>query len=199
MSFVRVGVVARPHGVRGALKLHLDNPESELLAPGLKLRIVPVPRRERGGVPAAPKDVRDVVVARVFGGDRVELEGDLTREDADALRGAEIQVDRADFPPPSEEEAYLIDFVGAEVRTEGGATLGVIRGFTDNRAQPLALVETPSGAVVEMPFVPGIITHLDPEAAAVIVAPPGGLFDDDALHAGDAPASPEEPDEGDEA
>jgi 16S rRNA processing protein RimM len=167
-AWVRIGVVARPHGVRGGLKLHLDNPDSEVLRAGLPVRLGDEER----------------TVARVYGTALVDLDGVSGRDAADALRGREVLVRREDFPPPSEDEAYLVDLLGARVlHDDDGRQLGVIEGFSDNGAQPLAEVRTPAGQVRLMPFVPGIVTHVDEDERVVKVAPPEGLLEGEPLEA----------------
>lgn len=176
-SWVRIGAVIRPHGIRGELKLYLDNPDSELLKKGLCIRLVP-----------AKRPAQTFTVAAVFGqGDRVRLEGLNDRNLAETWRQAVLEARREDFPPLAEDETYLVDLIGAEVRAEDESLLGVIDAFSDNRAQPLAEVKTPGGEVVSMPFVPGIVTDLDEEAGVVWVDPPEGLFFGEAEVADKAP------------
>ena len=188
-TWVRIGVVTRPHGVRGAVRLHLDNPESDLLDEGL---VVQLRRQVRGAEKAA-----EHTVARVFGvGDRLELEGVASREAAEALRGAELCVHRDAFPEADDDESYLVDLIGFEVRDVQGHALGTIEAFADNGAQPLAqvMVGTRRGRkrYVEFPFVPELISELDEAAGVLVVDPPEGLFSGDADVAGDPPnkASP---------
>lgn len=187
-GWVRVGIVTRPHGVRGALRLHLDNPDSELLIEGLS---VVVRKTVRGAAVDQPH-----TVARVFGaGDRLELEAVTTRELAEALRGAELCVNREDFPEPDDDESYLIDLIGAEVRDTEGAVLGTLEAFSDNGAQPLAQIcvgkRRGRKRYVEFPFVPELIVGVDEEAGVLVIDPPGGLFTGDADVAG-SPGGDEE-------
>ncbi|MFZ9890194.1 MAG: ribosome maturation factor RimM [Myxococcota bacterium] len=168
--WVLVGHVARPHGVRGGLKFELENPDSALLVVGLKVRL-----QRRGGA------AKDATIRRVYGGTNVELEECVDRNAAEGLRGVEIFVRRDDFPPVDDDETYLVDLIGARVTHRDGHELGVIEAFSDNGAQPLAEVRT-SGArdIVLVPFVPPIVHAVDESARWVVLAPPTGLFDDDA-------------------
>lgn len=168
--WIYIGRVARPHGVRGGVKLHLENPDGDVLREGIVLRL------ERPK--AAP---RDVVVARVYGEANVDLEGIRDRDEAEALRDARVHARRSDFPPPDEDETYLVDLIGAEVRHVDGRVLGVLESFSDNRAQPLAEVRTPAGEgarLVLVPFVPGIVSDVDEGAGVVVLDPPLGLFEE---------------------
>jgi 16S rRNA processing protein RimM len=167
-EWVVIGRVARPHGVRGALKLHLDNADSETLRKGLVVRV----------------GDREMKIAKVSGGHRYAFEGLDDRNDADALRGKPVAVRREDLPAIDDEEFYLVDVIGLEVFDEGGARLGELKAFSDNGAQLLARVKT-AGGVVEVPFVRPILVAIEEDR--VILAPPGGLFDDDAEVAGEAP------------
>ena len=50
-----------------------------------------------------------------------------TKEDADAMRGLKLHVPRDRLPPPDEDEFYLTDLIGLEVRDTAGAVLGRVR------------------------------------------------------------------------
>lgn len=171
--FVRIGVIGRPHGVRGALKVHLDNPKGRTLAPGRQLRLV-----FEGGRTV------DHVVATAGGG-VVTLVGLDDRTVAEGLVHAEVQVRRRDFASEGE-GAFLIDLVGAAVVDVAGKPLGTLKGFIDTGGQLLAEVQTGERTVVLVPFVAPIVQRAGPP---IVLAPPTGLFDDDAaLVADDADA-----------
>lgn len=168
--WVLVGRVSRPHGVRGGLKVELENPDSALLSVGLKVKL-----QRRSGA------AKEVTITRVYGGSNVEVDTCEDRNTAEELRGVEVWVRRADFPPVDDDETYLIDLVGARVMHREGHELGIIEAFSDNGAQPLAEVRTSSAKnVVLVPFVPPIVQAVDEAAHCVVLAPPTGLFDDDA-------------------
>jgi len=163
--FVRIGVVGRPHGVRGALKLHLDNPKGRTLAVGRVVRCV------------LPGRVIDQVIKSVGGG-VVTFEGLDNRNAAEALVHAEVQVRRKDLASDGD-GVFLIDLVGACVTDVSGTTLGTLGGFTDTGAQLLGEVITTGGRVVLVPFVAPILVQPGPP---IVLAPPVGLFNaDDAL------------------
>lgn len=171
--WIYIGRVARPHGVRGGVKLHLENPDGGLLRDGLVMRLEPAK--------GAKGATRDVVVTRAYGGSNVDLEGVSDRDAAEALRDALLHVRRSEFPALDDDETYLVDLLGAEVRHADGRLLGVLESFSDNRAQPLAEVRTPKeagGALVLVPFVPGIVADVDEEKRLVVLDPPLGLFED---------------------
>jgi 16S rRNA processing protein RimM len=134
---LQLGYIAGAHGVGGALKLKLFNPETDALAPGVTVSLC-----ERGG-----GDPRGFEVDRITpkpGTDlaRLWLVGVDQREAADQLRGRELWIARADLPELDEDEFYLGDLIGLEVVRAGPdegsfESLGTIVGVTSNTAQDL--------------------------------------------------------------
>lgn len=161
-GWVSLGVVARSHGIKGALKLHSWTGEDAALRPGLEVRLGGRVHRVAAYAPGV-----------------VELDDVRDRNAADALRGVELFVRRADFPT-DEDALYLVDLIGAPVVDEAGASLGSVEGFLDNGAQPLVSVARAGAPSVLVPWVPAIVRSAD--KARVVLAPPAGLFvDADAL------------------
>jgi len=159
--WVRLGVVGRPHGVKGAVKVNLDHKDGRTLRAGLRVMVGDV--------------VRGIVTVS---GDAVSFEGITDRDVAASLTHKELSVRRGDFGAGD----YLVDLVGANVTDVAGTPLGTIKGFLTSGPQLLAEVQT-AADVVLVPFVAPIVARLGPP---VVLAPPPGLFDDDALVAGDA-------------
>ena len=172
-TWVRLGVVGRPHGVRGALKLHLDNPDGGTVVAGLEIRC-------RQG-----ERTRPFTVARWAGG-VLTFVGVDDRTIAEGLVNSILEVRRADFAEEADEdEAFLIDLIGLPCVDAAGVVFGTIIAFSDNVAQVLAEVKTPAGPVVLVPFVPPIVVAIEDDR--IVLAPPGGLFDEaEAIEAGSA-------------
>ena len=109
---VEVGIVARPHGVRGEVRvaLHWDGSDALGSAPEVLLRL---PRRgERRLAVVQARKVPKAVLLR--------LEGVESRDDAELLRGARVLVPREAMPALGPGEYYLCDLVGAELRGPEG-------------------------------------------------------------------------------
>lgn len=107
-----VGVITKPHGIRGGLEAHLFDPESEALAEGRTITLV-LKNGPRAG--AIVDDFRIVESASVPGSPgrvRLTLEGIDDRNAAERLRGCGIEVARADLPALDEDEFYVADTIG---------------------------------------------------------------------------------------
>lgn len=169
-EWVRIGVLTKPVGVHGELVIHLAHDDGEVLTEGLLVRLAP----PRGSTVEAR-------VTRVFAdGTKLAIEGVTTRDAAERLKGAVVSARRADFPDVDDDELYLVDLIGMRVVSARGEALGHIEAFSDNGAQPLAIV-VDGGRTVEMPFVDGIVVRVDESARIVVVDPPEGLFFGEAL------------------
>jgi 16S rRNA processing protein RimM len=134
---LQLGYVAGAHGVHGGLKIKLFNPDSTAIDVGVALKLRPSNGAARSFV------VSRVTAAPGTGVLRMWLEGVDARDAAEALRGCELWIDRADLPALADDEYYLADLIGLEVvRERAGVSesLGRITGVTSNGAQDLLCV-----------------------------------------------------------
>jgi 16S rRNA processing protein RimM len=162
---VQLGYVAGTHGVAGALKVRLFNPESSALDSGVRVAL-----RQRDGTDAREFEIDQAIVKPGSDQVRVRLVGVETREAADALRGRGLWIARADLPALADDEFYLGDLIGREVvRARDDASfesLGEIVGVTSNTAQDLFTVRLRGREWLLPAFAPFIVTI---EAERVVV------------------------------
>ncbi|MCC6646030.1 MAG: 16S rRNA processing protein RimM [Polyangiaceae bacterium] len=154
---VELAVVARPHGVRGELKLKLHNEDSEAL---LSTREITLRRAGAPDVTARIETARranDALLVRLCGVD--------TREAAEALRGVAVCVPRSSLPEPDEDEFYAIDVIGAEVVAPEGR-VGEVIEFVEYPTCSVLVVATEKGKV-EVPLVDGVVARVDVAARRV--------------------------------
>jgi len=95
------------------------------------------------------------------------LEGIEDRDRAAALRGAVIEVDRAELPPTGEREYYQADLIGLPVRNLEGAALGKVGYFTDSLVGPMMVVQ--GTREYWIPAIPRHLAKLDLAAGLVLV------------------------------
>ena len=100
-----------------------------------------------------------------------------TREDADALRGAWVYVERGALKPLEGDEYYWADIKGLEVRTTEGKILGKVASVSDNGAHELWLVRGGRGREALLPIINGAIRELDLEKGLAVLALPEGLLE----------------------
>ena len=148
-------------GVRGEVKL-----ESFTEPPAAILRYQPWTLRDAQG--------RESVVTGARGRETGKsvvavLPGVDDRDAADALRGAEIHVDRACLPPPKPGEYYWVDLEGLRVATVDGVDLGTVSHLFPTGANDV-LVTRGGDRERMIPFVvPDYVVSVDFDAGVVTV------------------------------
>ncbi|HYL87471.1 MAG TPA: ribosome maturation factor RimM [Burkholderiales bacterium] len=96
-----------------------------------------------------------------------KLDGIESREQALILKGSEVAVRREALPETEEGHYYLADLVGLEVRSTGGAPLGVVKRFFTNGAQDV--MEVAGERMRLIPWVSAIVKQVDLERRTIVV------------------------------
>lgn len=172
-----VGRVARAHGVRGRILVAPFNPESQGLerAPAFWL----------GRPGAEPRRYEVARAERAHLGYLIALRGLDDRDAADALRGAEVSIERAALPALEEGEVWAADLIGMKAVDQFGVERGVVVSFEAAGPNELLALRTPEGEVlIPLAFVEEV------EEGVVALRVPEGLFE-----AQTGPAGPREGEE----
>ena len=117
----------------------------------------------------------DVMQVRTQGEDVVaRIMGIESRNAAEDLRGATVQIRRAHFPPLDDNEFYWIDLIGHDVVNLAGEALGKVTGLMDNGAHPILRVEVPAQGADKaqellIPFVDRFVPGVDQTAKVITV------------------------------
>ena len=116
--------------------------------------------------------------APVAQGFAARLGGVRSREQAEALRGLRLFVDRARLPGLPDDEFYHADLIGLQVFDTGGAPLGRVKAVLNHGAGDLLELVTPgqTGAVL-LPFTRAIVPTVDLAAGRIVADPPDGLIE----------------------
>jgi 16S rRNA processing protein RimM len=112
----------------------------------------------------------------VTGGYGARLSGIATKEQADALRGTQLCVDRSKLPSLPDDEFYHADLIGLAVHDTGGAAMGRVIAVHNHGAGDLLEVQ-PDGplSAILLPFTRAIVPTVDLTAGRIIVDLPEGL------------------------
>jgi 16S rRNA processing protein RimM len=156
--YVALAEVARPHGVRGELRLQLFNAESDLL-----LDVDEVLVRLKDG------KEHEVSVDGARRADKtilLKLHSVDDRDRADELRGAMICIPRDQFPPLEDGEFYACDVEGAEARLQN-ARIGVVERMVEYPTMFALAVKKDDGATIEVPLNEAYIEAIDTDARVV--------------------------------
>jgi 16S rRNA processing protein RimM len=158
VSWIELGVVARPHGVTGEIRVHLFNSESTLLRELGEVFLV----GEQGEEPALVDIVSTRRGAKAL---LMRLAGVGSLEDADALRGYKLCVPREALPDLAEGEYYHADLIGLAA-FEGLAAIGRVVEVIDYPSAECLKIERADG-FLEVPMLPRWLERVDIEGGKV--------------------------------
>ena len=165
--YLAVGRVARPHGVRGELRVELLTEFPERLATRERVYVGP---EQRAYQVAEVRLHQRVALMRLVGCEN--------RDAAEALRGALVYVAVEEAVPLEQDEYYEHQIEGLEVHTEEGQRLGeVVEVFTAPGANDVLVVHGPRGELL-IPVIEDVIVAVDIEAGHIVIRVVPGLFGD---------------------
>ncbi len=147
-----VGLVVKPHGLRGEVVVELSTNRTERLAPGTVLF------SDRGPLEVLRSSAHHHRWIVAFA-------GVADHAGAEALRGAVLSAEALDDPA----ELWVHELVDAEVVDVAGAVLGTVVAVEANPASDLLVLD--GGGLVPLRFV------VSSEPGRVVVDPPAGLLD----------------------
>ena len=112
----------------------------------------------------------------VSGGLGARITGVATKEQADALRGVSLYVDRAKLPNLPDDEFYHTDLIGLAAHDTGGALIGTVQAVHNHGAGDLLEI---AGAGMKtsllLPFTLVVVPTVDLATRRIVVDLPEGL------------------------
>jgi 16S rRNA processing protein RimM len=137
-----VGRVAGAFGVRGEVRISTFTEEPLALARFRELK------RQDGSPALTITSAREAK-----GGVIVRCPTVETKEQADALRGLRLYIDRDSLPEPEEDEFYLADLIGMTVVGPAGEPIGKVKSVQDFGAGDiLEIIPEEGGPTWYLPF-----------------------------------------------
>lgn len=171
MDYLRVGLILRPHGVHGMIKL-LPLTDDPNRFKGLKAAFLETDDK------FDPVSIKSVSVQpdSVF----MELEGITTRDRAEMLRDHYLCVDRANAVKLPEDFYFVSDLLGCRVRDTLGADLGSIVDVLETGANDVYVIKGKRTLLI--PALKKLLLKVDTAEKAVLldagILEEVGLFED---------------------
>jgi len=165
---VLLAAVIGAQGLKGEVKAKLFTATPDALSrygvlhtkSGRKLKITAFRPSKEGEAVIAFEDVRD-------------------RDQAEALKGTELFVERAALPQTDEDEFYHADLIGLEVRDSEGRILGKVSALHNFGASDVMEFIRPDGDTVHIAFTKETVPVLNIAEGFIIVAVPEDDEDND--------------------
>lgn len=162
-------VIIKPHGVRGEVLVESYLEGNVSFKDIKEITLVP---------PQGTPEKLKLLSARLGAkGWLLKIEGIENRQEAEKLRGANIEIDRSLLPATEEGEFYYHDLIGSQVVTCSGGFVGVVEGVFPRAEQDLLVVVSPEGKEKLIPATEPIIVEVDIEAGKIVIDPPDGLLE----------------------
>lgn len=150
---VTIGVVVRPHGLRGEVVVESMTDNDDRFAKLEEVRLV-----RPSGLPL------HLSVQSMFphkGRLVIQFKGITTFEEADGLRGAELRIPMAALPSLPAGSYYHHELVGLDVRVESGASIGAVSELWETGASPVLVIRDDLKRETLLPLVDAFIIEVN--------------------------------------
>jgi 16S rRNA processing protein RimM len=157
---ILMGVIGKPHGVRGQVRVNVFAQEPEALE-----TYTLTDRKGRCfALEWAHENVAWLSEITPAGKRRI-----TDRNEAETLTNVEFFAPRSALPEPDEEEFYLADLIGLEARDAAGTAIGKVSNVLDYGAGA-SLELSPGGRLI--PFTKASVPAINVGSGFVVVVPP---------------------------
>ena len=163
-SQILLGVIGRPHGVRGLVHVTSYTAEpADLVAYGVL--------SDAKGREFALSWKADGVaeISEIVDGRKVKV---TDRDQAAKLTNTRLFIPRDRLPPADEDEFYLADLIGMAVVDAAGAALGKVTMVHDYGAGTSLEIAREAGDSLLIPFTRVAVPEVDIAAGRLVVVPP---------------------------
>ncbi|MGB8411739.1 MAG: ribosome maturation factor RimM [Candidatus Binatus sp.] len=165
---LRVGRITGAHGLKGALRLRPDNPDSDTLEQVARVFL------ESAG---QAREFRLTAMTRLNATTRrITLEGVADVNAAEALKGAVVMLATEDVPAAKPGEFYYYEAIGCEVFLTDGSRIGTIEEIFSTGAHDIWVVRDSKREVL-VPVIEDVVKAMDFAARRVTIEPIPGLLD----------------------
>lgn len=168
-----IGRIGAAHGVRGLVRvMSFTADPADLTAYGR-------PRDTAGRAVALQ------IVGQSKGQLLARIDGVADRNAADAWRGTDLYIDRADLPEPDDsEDFYHADLLGLRVEDKAGRMIGHVRAVHDFGAGDVLEIAEEGGETRYLPFTREAVPNVDLAAGRLVADPPAEVGDPEPREAG---------------
>ena len=116
------------------------------------------------------RQFRITLTRPVAGGYGARIAGVATREEAEALRGTSLYIDRAKLPSLPDDEFYHADLIGLDAIDTGGEVLGKVLAVHNHGAGDIIEISSSRHkSALLLPFTKAIVPNVDLAAGRLIV------------------------------
>ena len=168
-GYLALGYITQAHGLQGAVRIHLHNPDISTIA---ELGYIHVVR-------SGSKKLETFAITNIREhpkGWLLDLEGCHDRNEAEALKRSTLYIDNKSLPSLEEDEFYYHQLEGLPVFSTTDEELGKVSAVISGPAYPI-LVVNHHGREVLVPLISSFVPDLDLAEKLIKIELIDGLFD----------------------
>ena len=166
-AFLLVGIMRRPHGVKGEMQMSVETDFPERIKPGAKFYL--------------GEEHQEITIANV----RTMNKGLIllfkefdTREALDGLQNKRLYVSVDQIPDLPDGEYYQHQLLGLNVVTDMGQSLGTIIEFIETGANLVFIIGSENGQEILLPNIDEVVLKIDLDNKMITVHLIEGLLPD---------------------
>lgn len=148
--FLLVGILRRPHGVKGEVLMGIMTDFPERIQPGITLYL------NEGAEELTVTSVRHHNKGKL-----IRIEEYPSREDVENIRNRDVFVRADDRPPLPKGEHYWHELIGMQVVTDDGDFLGVLTNLIETGANNVYVVHNDEGKEILLPVIDEVVLKID--------------------------------------
>lgn len=167
-SFLRVGVIASTHGLKGEVKVFPTTDDPERFR-NLKQVLLDTGNEYKSLNVASVKFFKNQVILKFREFNDIN--------EVEQYKGKDLLVTREQAVPLKENENFITDLIDMKVYTDKGERLGTLTDVLQTGANDVYVVETEEGKEVLLPAIPSCILKVDVEEARMTVHILEGLLE----------------------
>lgn len=167
-KYLRVGVIANTHGVRGEVKVYPTTEDIKRFD-YLKEAVIDTGKEKINVNVTGVKYFKNMVILKFEQYDNMDQ--------VIPLKGMDLLVTRENAIPLAEGEHYIVDMIGCKIITDEGNTLGELTDVMQTGANDVYVVKTTDGKEVMLPAIKECVLEKDIENKMIKVHIMKGLLD----------------------
>jgi 16S rRNA processing protein RimM len=172
-NFIVIGRVARPHGVKGEIRIEYFNPDDPHVFSHYQVIFI---QGDKGG----PRPYRPLKLRPHKRFILAQLEGIRNKEEAAMLRGNLVLVDSAALLPLEDDEYYWHEILGMRVVTEQGGDVGEVTEIFPTGSNDVYIVRKGKKEFL-IPAIKEVIITIERDTRTMVIRPLKGLLEKDDL------------------
>lgn len=151
-NYLRVGVIASTHGIRGEVKVYPTTEDVNRFK-SLKKVMLDTGKEMLPLEVQGVKFFKNMVIVKFKGIDNIN--------DIEKYKGKDLLVTREDAIPLEEGEYYIFDVLGSKIVTEDGEEIGELKEILQTGANDVYVVKTTAGKELLIPSIPQCILDVN--------------------------------------